>query len=213
MTTIVVVRHGRTAWNRERRMQGWAPVPLDDAGRRQADAVGAWLADRYEFDAVHASDLLRTRETTELLLSHFDIDPEDATYESAWRERDIGVYQGLLYDDVFERFPKFGLGEAAVEAAAELPESGESLVDLRDRVTGRFDALVADCGPDETRLVVTHGGPIYMLLGHVKRVDIQEAMLDHSMNNCGVTVFDHRDEPTVVTENETGWEVETPDRE
>lgn len=206
MTTIVVVRHGETAWNRERRMQGWAPVPLDETGREQADAVGAWLADRYEFDAVHCSDLLRTRQTTELLLSHFDFAPEDAVYEMAWRERDIGVYQGLLYDDVFERFPKFGLGEAAVDAAAELPESGESLMDLHDRVTGRFDDLVTECGDDETRLVVSHGGPIYMLLGHVKGVDIREAVLDHRMDNCGVTVFDHRSEPTVLSENETAWQ-------
>ena len=61
---IVVLRHGETAWNDEGRMQGWAPVPLNETGREQATAAGRHLADEYEFDAVYASDLERTRETT-----------------------------------------------------------------------------------------------------------------------------------------------------
>lgn len=220
MTTIVAVRHGETAWNYEERMQGWAPVPLNETGREQADAVGAWLTDRYDVDAVHASDLLRTEETAERIVSHLTTCPEadggpsvgagtaspDVYYERAWRERDVGVYQGLTYTDVFERFPEFGLGEAAVDAAARMPDSGESLVDVYERVTERFDAVLAEAGPDETRLVVTHGGPIYMLYGHVKDVDIGEAVLEHRMDNCGVTAFEHEDgETRVVRENCCDW--------
>lgn len=214
MTTIVVVRHGETAWNRDGRMQGWAPVPLDETGREQADAVGAWLADRYDVDAVHASDLLRTEETAERIVSHPKADggpaaeaaPIDVSYERAWRERDVGVYQGLTYTDVFERFPEFGLGEAAVDAAARMPDSGESLEGTYERVTERFEAVLAEAGPDETRLVVTHGGPIYMLYGHVKAVDIREAVLEHHVDNCGVTVFEHADgETRVVRENFCDW--------
>ncbi|WP_255198231.1 histidine phosphatase family protein [Halorarius litoreus] len=206
MTTIVVVRHGETAWNREGRMQGWAPVPLNDTGREQAEAAGAWLADRYAFDAVHASDLLRTKETAERLVDPLEFDLADTSYEMAWRERDIGVYQGLTYDDVFDRFPEFGLGEAAVDAADRVPDSGESLVDVYDRVTDRFEAILDEAGPDETRLVVTHGGPVYMLLGHVEDLPIKEAVLDHHIDNCGVTVFEHSEEETRVVEtNGRSW--------
>jgi probable phosphoglycerate mutase len=207
MTTIVVVRHGETPWNREGRMQGWAPVPLNDTGREQADAAGAWLADHYDVDAVHASDLLRTKETTERLVSHLHHAPGDTSYERAWRERDIGVYQGLTYDDVFDRFPEFGLGEAAVDAADRVPDSGESLVDVYERVTSRFESILADADSDETRLVVTHGGPVYMLLGHVEDLDIKTAVLDHSIDNCGVTVFEHADgETRAVEKNGRSWD-------
>lgn len=207
MTTIVVVRHGETAWNREGRMQGWGPVPLNDTGRAQADAAGAWLAEHYEFDAVLASDLLRTKETVERLVEHLDHAPGDTSYEAAWRERDIGVYQGLTYDDVYDRFPEFGLGEAAVDAADRVPDSGESLVDVYDRVTDRFETILAEAAPDETRLVVTHGGPVYMLLGHVEGLDIREAVLDNHVDNCGVTVFEHTDgETRVVEKNGRGWD-------
>jgi probable phosphoglycerate mutase len=208
MTTIVVVRHGETPWNYEGRMQGWAPVPLNDTGREQADAAGVWLADHYDVDAVHVSDLQRTRETAERLLTQLDADPP-VSHEPAWRERDIGVYQGLTYQDVFDRFPEFGLGEAAVRAADQVPDSGESLVDVYDRVTDRFETLLAEAAPDETRLVVTHGGPVYMLLGHVEGLDIETAVMDHHIDNCGVTVFEHdldADETHVVETNGRGWD-------
>lgn len=209
MSTIVAVRHGETPWNLEGRMQGWAPVPLNERGREQADAAGRHLAERYEFDAVHASDLLRTKETVEAFLDHLPFDADRVSYESAWRERDIGVYQGLTYDDVFERFPEFALGEAAVDAAERTPESGESFVTVHDRVTARFDEVLDEMGPDETRLVVTHGGPIYMLLSHVRGRSIRETMLSHSQANCAVNEF-HRDreagETRVVCRNDVDWD-------
>ncbi|MFC6730141.1 histidine phosphatase family protein, partial [Natronoarchaeum mannanilyticum] len=40
MGTVVLVRHGETDWNADRRIQGWAPAPLNDAGREQARALG-----------------------------------------------------------------------------------------------------------------------------------------------------------------------------
>ena len=83
MTTIVALRHGRTAWNHEGRMQGWAPVPLDERGREQATAAGAWLADEYAFDAVYASDLQRTRETAERVLEQ--LPNEDVHHEKIGR--------------------------------------------------------------------------------------------------------------------------------
>ena len=203
MTTIVALRHGRTAWNHEGRMQGWAPVPLDERGREQATAAGAWLADEYAFDAVYASDLQRTRETAELVLD--GLPNERISYEAAWRERDIGVYQGLPYEDVYERFPAFALGETGARAAERTPDSGESLADVSDRTTARFEELCDSHAADDTLLVVTHGGPIYMLTGYAKGLDVTTAVLEHSQDNCGATVFDHDGSTEVVAENLTGW--------
>ncbi|MFB6207148.1 MAG: histidine phosphatase family protein [Haloglomus sp.] len=232
MTTAVVVRHGETDWNHEGRMQGWAPVPLNELGREQAVAAGEWLAERYDVDRAVASDLLRTRETAARLCEPLSFEPggDHVEYTRAWRERDLGVYQGLTYADMYDRFPEFGLGEAAARAAAETPEGGESLLDLRDRVleawaelldraasdvsAGRVRASSDETEGDETVLVVTHGGPIHFLLGHVKGLDVRDAFLEHSMANCGVTVLEHPpDAPVadtaepveVVRENATAW--------
>lgn len=202
MTTIVALRHGRTAWNREGRMQGWAPVPLDDRGREQADAAGAWLADEFAFDAVYSSDLRRCRETTDRVLAHL---PHEATYESAWRERDVGVYQGLPYETMTEEFSEFALGKAGAEAADRRPESGESLLEVSERVTDRFARLCRE-HPDATLLVITHGGPIAMLVGHAEDRTVADAVLDSSQDNCGATVLTHGGEATIVAKNRTGWE-------
>ncbi|MFT4885022.1 MAG: putative phosphoglycerate mutase [Natronomonas sp.] len=204
MTHVVAVRHGETEWNRTGRMQGWAPTLLNETGREQARAAGEWLADEYTFDAVYASDLDRTRETADLILDAFDADFEVA-HEPHWRERDIGVYQGFKYGEVLERFPKFSLGEAAYEASMAIPEGGESLRDLADRVTQQLGQVVSD-HDDETVLVVTHGGPLHVMLGYAKDLPLHEGLKRHHQDNCGVNELVAEDEGLrVVRENERGW--------
>lgn len=203
MTTIVAVRHGETTWNRKELMQGWAPAPLTELGREQANQVGDTLVDEYDVDRILSSDLYRTKETTELLLEHVDA---PVTFESAWREHDIGMYQGLPADEMFERFPEYGLGEVGPEAAYEKPESGESLVEVRDRVVERWKDLLSECDPDETILIVAHGGPIRLILGHVKELEIAEAIMEQSQANSSINEFHYdleTDETEVILENDT----------
>lgn len=199
---LVVVRHGETDWNREGRMQGWAPVPLNDQGRRQASAVGRWLAEKFSIDAIHSSDLRRCRQTARTIQDAFDGEPP-LFEEPAWRERDVGIYQGLTYDEMVERYPSFGLGEPAAQAATERPESGESLVEVADRVTDRAAELLEAGG---SRLVVTHGGPMQLLAGNVKDLDATDAVLAHTAANCGVTLIEaDGDGQRLVVENQTAW--------
>ncbi|MDZ7745063.1 MAG: histidine phosphatase family protein [Halobacteriales archaeon] len=198
---IVVLRHGETAWNDEGRMQGWAPVPLNETGREQATAAGRYLADEYEFDAIYASDLERTRETTERLATV--LPATDIEYDAAFRERDVGIYQGLTYETVFDMYPRFALGKAAAEAANEVPESGESLVDMYERVTAGIDRIAAR--DHDTVLLVAHGGPIHLLHGYAKGMDVPDAMLAHEQDNCGINVFEIDEEIESVIENRTPW--------
>ncbi|MEF8807801.1 histidine phosphatase family protein [Natronomonas sp.] len=204
MTRVVAVRHGETEWNRTGRMQGWAPTVLNETGREQARAAGEWLVDEYTFDAVYASDLDRTRETADLILDAFEAD-FDVTHEPHWRERDIGVYQGFEYGEVLERFPKFSLGEAAYEASMAVPEGGESLRDVADRVTQRLGQVVSN-HDDETVLVVTHGGPLHLMLGYAKDLPLLEGLKRHHQDNCGINEFaEEGDGLRVVRENERPW--------
>jgi len=201
MTRIVAVRHGETDWNRHGRMQGWAPTDLNETGRDQAACVGAWLADAYDIDRAVTSDLLRARRTTALILDHqpFEI-PVDHTAE--WRERDLGVYQGLRYGDIEDRFPEFGLGETAYEAARAVPEGGESFRDMADRVRAGLDEVVAS-HPDATVLVVTHGGPLHVLLGDAKGMSLSEALASHHQANCAVNEIVVDADGTVRVDRET----------
>ena len=64
MTELLLIRHGETAWNRERRMQGHIDIPLSEAGLRQAKALGAALAAERPM-AIYSSDLGRARTTAQ----------------------------------------------------------------------------------------------------------------------------------------------------
>lgn len=202
MPTVLLVRHGETTWNRDRRVQGWAPTPLTERGHRQATALAGHIVETYEVNRLLASDLRRVKETTEHLVRVLG---REATFESAWRERDFGCMQGLRYEDLWAGYPEFTFSEVGYSAAAARPESGESLLDVRERVLARWHDLVADAS-DETLCIVTHGGPIYLLLGYAKGWDIERTLLEQRQDNCALNVLRHEgDETRVVRENETGF--------
>ncbi|WP_299262836.1 histidine phosphatase family protein [Halorientalis sp.] len=206
MTTVVVVRHGETEWNRAGRVQGWAASPLNERGRRQARAAGRHLAGTYDFDSVVASDLRRTRETTAHLRSAESFpEPE---FTEGWRERSFGAFQGLDYEQVFSEFPEHraSVGMVGLETT---PTGGESLLQTRERVLVAWGDLLERAGPDEEVLVVTHGGPIYVLLAHLRSVDLPGALTSFSQSNCAVNELEHDQETgetAIRRENDAGYQ-------
>lgn len=204
MTTALLVRHGQTTWNRDRRIQGWAPTGLTDRGRHQAEVTGSTLSTDYAIDRVIASDLRRCQETVDALTTPLDI---PITYDARWRERDFGICQGLTYDHFNQEFPEYSVEQVGSAAIDERPESGESLRDMRDRVVAGWEDLVTAAEPNETVLVVTHGGPLYSLLGHITDRNLVSAIMDYTQDNCAVNeVRVDKDPPDLVRENTTVYE-------
>ncbi|WP_435065317.1 histidine phosphatase family protein [Halobaculum sp. EA56] len=183
MGTILLCRHGETTWNRERRVQGWAPTSLTERGREQADALAGFLAAEYDLDRLVASDLERAAETARAISRATDA---DATFDARWRERDFGRFQGLAYEELFGTYPEYTLSAVGYAAAETVPESGESLLDMWERVRAAFADLRAGIGDDETVAVVAHGGPLYAVTGDIKGLDVVAAVLDQDQGNCAV---------------------------
>ena len=89
-TTLVLVRHGETAWNAEGRIQGHLDIPLNEIGLAQAAAVGTHLRAE-NFDAIYSSDLLRAYRTASPVVAN----PEtDIVRDERLRERHLGVLHG-----------------------------------------------------------------------------------------------------------------------
>ncbi|WP_248895723.1 histidine phosphatase family protein [Haloplanus halobius] len=203
MTTLLLARHGETMWNRDGRLQGWAPTPLTDRGHDQARALADAVAADYDVDRILASDLRRARQTADHLADAVGREP---TFESAWRERDFGRYQGLPREAVFETHDRLSIPRAGQDAVDARPESGESLRDLNERVLARWERVVAESAADETVAVVCHGGPLYLLLGAVTGRDIATAVTEGEQHNCALNELHVTDdEATVVAENHTGF--------
>jgi probable phosphoglycerate mutase len=200
----LLVRHGETDWNREGRLQGWAPTPLNDRGREQARRLGVELAAQYDIDRIVASDTTRTRETT-AGIRDADIDAEPE-FTPAWRERGLGVYQGFTWGELESRFPAFEYGNGLL-ALEDEPEGGETLVDLYERVREAWQAVTDNA--EGTTLVVTHGGPITVVLAMLDGLDIPAAIDRWSINNCAVTEIELPEE-RIVRENELLYETVPP---
>lgn len=183
MGTILLCRHGETPWNRERRVQGWAPTELTERGIAQAAALADFLADEYTVDRIVASDLERAAATARAVSGAVGTAP---TFDARWRERGFGRLQGLTYDDLFGTYPEYTLSEIGYAAAETAPEGGESLLEMRERVVTAFAELRAAVDRDETVAVVAHGGPLYAVTGALKGLDLVTAVLDQAQGNCAV---------------------------
>lgn len=150
---LCLVRHGETAWNTERRLQGHIDIPLNDNGLAQAEATARSLHGA-AFAALYSSDLQRARQTAAAITRHHGL---DAAPDQRLRERHYGFFQGLTYEEAARRHPEFYRRFKARDPELAFPECGESLGTFAARVRAALNEIAARHAGD-TVLVVTHGG-------------------------------------------------------
>jgi broad specificity phosphatase PhoE len=190
---LVLVRHGRTAWNREGRLVGRSDVDLDDVGRDQAHRVGARLGHVAE---LRTSPLRRARETAALLATG-----QDPVVDEAFVELDYGSSEGLALDDVDPAH------WARVRADPETPwPGGESLADVQRRVSEACAAMFATDGDGARRdhgdvVVVSHVSPIKAAVGWVLGADPTVALRLQLDNGSITTVAWRRGAPVLLGYN------------
>jgi broad specificity phosphatase PhoE len=179
-TTLVLVRHGETDWNRERRFQGHADTPLNDAGRRQAGELAALLrSDR--LSAVYTSPLQRAKETATIVAADLGLDAHEL---EELREIDVGDWQGLTIDEVRTRHPE----QLDVAWRSGWP-NGETHDELAERVLpALLDLDRRHAG--ERVLGVTHAGPIRVALAAAAGLSHEESRAQIGpLENCAVFRF------------------------
>lgn len=185
VTTLLLVRHGETDWNRDGRWQGHSDTHLNDTGRRQAADLAAELDG---VDVVYSSDLSRARETAEILAARhglpIHVDPR-------LRERSFGNWEGKTVPQIEAEF-------AAAHArwlAGEGPgaEDAEPFADFAARVEA-FLAEVLGRHPGETVLIVSHGGSIRVIHAHARGLDyVRDHRSIPGVPNCTVARYAVRD--------------------
>lgn len=152
---ICLVRHGETAWNAERRLQGHIDIPLNATGLSQAEATARSLARAgLHFSALYSSDLERARQTAAAIARAQALPP---THDARLRERHYGHFQGLTFDEAEGRHPDHFRRFKARDPHFALPESGESLNALATRVHAALGEIARQ-HVGEAVVVVTHGG-------------------------------------------------------
>jgi probable phosphoglycerate mutase len=152
-TRIIAVRHGETAWNVDSRIQGQLDIQLNDRGRWQARRVGEALAGE-PLSAIYSSDLGRAHETARAI-SEFV--PVPVVSHPGLRERRFGMFEGRTFDEIHLTWPEHAQNWRKRIPDWEPPQGGESLLQLRERVTRTLNDLAArHCGG--LIAIVAHGG-------------------------------------------------------
>ncbi|TFW10333.1 histidine phosphatase family protein [Oxalobacteraceae bacterium OM1] len=156
MTEIILIRHGETAWNAVRRLQGHLDIPLNEEGVRQARALGMALRDE-PLDAIFSSDLMRARQTAEAIAAPRGMAVQ---IDDDLRERCYGAFEGMLYADIGARFPEAYAAWQAREIDARFPAGVNTAETLREFHARAVDAIVRIVSENTYRKVamVAHGG-------------------------------------------------------
>ena len=156
ITRIALIRHGETAWNAERRLQGHLDIDLNEEGRRQAAALAAALAGE-RIDVLASSDLARAAQTAKALgeVLHLPL-----YIDGRLRERCYGGFEGLLYSEIAERYPREFAAWQGRDIDGTLPPGqnrGETFRAFYDRVIPAILGWAAD-NPGKSLALVAHGG-------------------------------------------------------
>jgi broad specificity phosphatase PhoE len=134
MQRVLILRHGQSEWNVERRWQGWLDSSLTAAGERQAASRARALAhDGVNPRAVFSSDLVRARRTAEIIAAHLEV---PILTDEGFRERHGGEWEGHTSDEIEVRWP--GMRERWRNGELTAPPGGEE----DDAVLARFDAAL-----------------------------------------------------------------------
>lgn len=192
--SVYLVRHGRTSWSDEGRIQGWAEVPLSADGRAEADALAAYFADR-DVSKVVTSPTQRAADTAARIASGTGT---PVVQNPDWRERSFGTAEGDLADDVFRADPSVHPRRDTFDPAAASP-GGESVEDVSRRVAAAWDAVVDEVrDTGRSTVVVSHVTPIRLVLGDLRGLPLTEAMRTPSPTTGSVTTIDVTDSATTV---------------
>ena len=200
-TYVLLIRHGQSEGNAERRFGGHTATPLSPRGRKQALATAEALKND-SLSAIYSSDLARAVETATPLanLTRLRVNTTDA-----FRERSVGVMEGLTFEDAAQKHPN--------EYAALLRRDfehvlngGESYRQLLGRAVFKLDEVISRHRGGRIA-VFSHTGTICILslhlMGALDAPELKPVWI--STSNCGITRFELRQDGfvRVLTVNDT----------
>ena len=150
MTTVYLIRHGQTAWNREEVFRGRADIPLNETGRKEALLTGQYLR-KVKVGSVYSSPLSRAVETAEAIAGH---QGKEVQILDGLIDIDFGRWQGVSHEGVRERYGELYRHWKNTPNLVRFP-GGESLEEVRERALREIHEAVQTHAV-ETLVMVSH---------------------------------------------------------
>ncbi|NJK73968.1 MAG: histidine phosphatase family protein [Microcoleus sp. SU_5_6] len=200
VTRVILVRHGKSTYNLERRIQGRLDKSiLTEPGRATARLVGETLSG-IDFDAAYCSPLQRAKETAEIILSHLT-NPPSLQPTDKLMEIDLPLWEGMLRQEVIDRFPEAyqKWHDRPHTFSMKLPsDSGEiehfPVLAVFDSARDFWQELLARHNSGGTILVVAHNGINRALIATAAEIapDYYQSI---QQSNCGISVLNFAPSP------------------
>ncbi len=183
-----MIRHGQSGGNVAGTFGGHSPTPLSELGRKQAEITAKALA-KERIDAVYSSDLVRAVETATPLAERLGL---EVNKTSAFRERNVGVLEGLTFNESKEKYPRDYYALINRKINHKITD-GESYRDLLKRGTGALnEILFAHKG--KRIAIYSHTGAIcYLTLHLIGAINYNTQQTPWLVtSNCGINRFEIR---------------------
>ena len=178
-TVLTLVRHGETSANLDGVWHGSTDTPLTDRGRRQAERVAGFLAQRHQdASALYSSPLARARDTAGAIAGRLGL---PLRIDEGLAEYHLGAWEGLTYSDLHH---KHRLWDRMKEDPDFAPHGGESPRNVVDRFTASLRRIAAEHA-EQRVVVVAHGGALSMVLAAL--LDGDYSQWKRVMHNCAVS--------------------------
>lgn len=190
---VLLLRHGETRWNHERRCQGITDTHLNETGLKQARKVAAALS-MEKLDAVYASNLKRAVQTAHAIGEPHGL---DVISDGDFRELNHGDLEGLTFIEIRKTYPEFIDLWRRYPADIVIP-GGESLGDVEKRTWRGIERIIQRHGADERVVVVCHQFPLATILCRITGTPLNRYRSFH-MDPCGLARISH--------EQAQGWKI------
>lgn len=169
MSKLYLIRHGETEWNLHNRTQGCVDVPLNENGKLQAIMLARRMSS-CRVDRIYSSDLKRAVETANYISQAVK---KDVVVMEEFREINFGLWEGLTFEEIKKRFPEEHRIWIENPHRARIP-GGEMLYSVFHRVMSGLKKILKDCGDDQNIVIVSHGGPIKLMVLGLLEIDISK---------------------------------------
>ncbi|MDQ0271362.1 histidine phosphatase family protein [Cytobacillus purgationiresistens] len=177
MTTVGLVRHGVTEWNKLMKAQGLSDIPLDETGKDQVHALGRRLAAEEEWDIIVSSDLKRAAETAQIIAEATG--HPNVICDERIREIDCGMIEGTTEDD---RQGKWGADWRSLDLGMEKREAvAKRGITFLNEIIEKYEG--------KRVLVVSHGAFIGITLQYLLPERFQRTLIE----NTAITILKHID--------------------
>ena len=174
-STLVIVRHGQSAWNLENRFTGWIDVDITEKGEAEARAAGEKLKNK-KFDCAFTSDLKRAQRTLTIILETIGQTNIPITKNVALNERHYGDLQGA---NKAETAAKYGEDQVHIwrRSYDVAPPNGESLKDTAARVIPYFEKEIIPLIKQGKNIIITaHGNSLRALIMYIEKLTPEQIL-------------------------------------